>query len=48
MIRQGKVLAAGPLELELTSSNLSHCFGLPLVVERNGNDRWTAQGLPLT
>lgn len=48
MIRQGKVLAAGPLDLELTSSNLSRCFGLPLVVERNGNDRWTAQGLPLS
>lgn len=47
MIRQGKVLSAGPLDLELTSSNLSHCFGLPLVVERNGADRWTAQGLPL-
>ncbi|GGX94157.1 ABC transporter ATP-binding protein [Streptomyces hiroshimensis] len=47
MIRQGKVLAAGPVELELTSRNLSHCFGLPLVVERRG-DRWTAQGLPLS
>ncbi len=47
MIRQGKVLTAGPLDLELTSSNLSHCFGLPLIVERNG-DRWTAQGLPLS
>lgn len=46
MIRQGKVLAAGPIESELTARNLSHCFGLPLVVERNG-DRWTAQGLPL-
>jgi iron complex transport system ATP-binding protein len=46
MIRQGKVLAAGPIETELTSRNLSHCFGLPLVVEQNG-DRWTAQGLPL-
>ncbi|MFE9890527.1 ABC transporter ATP-binding protein [Streptomyces scopuliridis] len=46
MIRQGKVLAAGPVETELTSRNLSHCFGLPLVIERNG-DRWTAQGLPL-
>ena len=34
MIRQGKVLAAGPLELELTSRNLSLCFGLPLVVEQ--------------
>ncbi len=47
LIRQGKVLAAGPIDLELTSRNLSHCFGLPLVVERNG-DRWTAHGLPLT
>ncbi|MBY8887515.1 ABC transporter ATP-binding protein [Streptomyces sp. PTM05] len=46
MIRQGKVVAAGPIDLELTSRNLSHCFGLPLVVERHG-DRWTAQGLPL-
>ncbi len=47
MIRQGKVLTAGPVETELTSRNLSRCFGLPLVVERNG-ERWTAQGLPLT
>ncbi|WP_030675831.1 ABC transporter ATP-binding protein [Streptomyces rimosus] len=47
MIRQGKVLTAGPLDLELTSGNLSRCFGLPLIVERNG-DRWTAQGLPLS
>ncbi|MFI6289805.1 ABC transporter ATP-binding protein [Streptomyces sp. NPDC051018] len=46
MIRQGKVLAAGPVEMELTSRNLSHCFGLPLIVERVG-DRWTARGLPL-
>ncbi|WP_129838864.1 ABC transporter ATP-binding protein [Streptomyces sp. RFCAC02] len=46
LVRQGKVLTAGPLETTLTSSNLSHCFGLPLVVERQG-DRWTAHGLPL-
>ena len=46
LLRQGKVLAAGPIETTLTSASLSHCFGLPLVVERNG-DRWTAQGLPL-
>lgn len=46
MIRQGKVLAAGPLELELTSRNLSLCFGLPLVVDQLG-ERWTAHGLPL-
>lgn len=47
MIRQGRVLAAGPIDLELTSRNLSLCFGLPLVVERQ-DDRWTARGLPLT
>ncbi|CAL9400697.1 ABC transporter ATP-binding protein [Streptomyces albus] len=46
MLRQGRVLAAGPLETELTSRNLSLCFGLPLVVETQ-NGRWTAQGLPL-
>ncbi|MET3985923.1 ABC transporter ATP-binding protein [Streptomyces sp. PvR034] len=47
LIRQGKVVTAGPIDLELTSRNLSLCFGLPLLVERNENDRWTAQGLPL-
>jgi iron complex transport system ATP-binding protein len=46
MLRQGKVLASGPVETELTSRNLSLCFGLPLTVERSGQ-RWTAQGLPL-
>ncbi|MFI9582885.1 ABC transporter ATP-binding protein [Streptomyces sp. NPDC052236] len=46
MIRQGKVTAAGPMETELTSRNLSLCFGLPLLVEQNG-ERWTAHGLPL-
>ena len=46
MVQQGKLLAAGPLETELTSKNLSKCFGLPLVVEQHG-DRWSAQGLPL-
>ncbi|MFI1187822.1 ABC transporter ATP-binding protein [Streptomyces californicus] len=47
MIRQGKVLAAGPIETELSSRNLSRCFGLPLIVERTG-DRYTAHGLPLS
>jgi iron complex transport system ATP-binding protein len=46
MIRQGKVLAAGPMETELTSRNLSLCFGLPLLVEHR-SDRYTATGLPL-
>ncbi|WP_406380579.1 ABC transporter ATP-binding protein [Streptomyces sp. NBC_01618] len=47
MIRQGKVLAAGPMETELSSRNLSLCFGLPLIVEHTG-DRYTAHGLPLS
>ncbi|AWK08458.1 iron ABC transporter ATP-binding protein [Streptomyces spongiicola] len=47
MIRQGRVLTAGPMETELTSRNLSLCFGLPLLVERN-DERWTARGLPLS
>jgi iron complex transport system ATP-binding protein len=47
MIRQGELVAAGPLQTELTSVNLSRCFGLPLVVEPVG-DRWTAAGLPLS
>ncbi|GAB2750268.1 ABC transporter ATP-binding protein [Kitasatospora kifunensis] len=46
MVRQGKVLAAGPIDTELTARNLSLCFGLPLTLERHG-DRWSAQGLPL-
>ncbi|MFC7221367.1 ABC transporter ATP-binding protein [Streptomyces polyrhachis] len=46
MIRQGRVVAAGPLDTELTSRNLSRCFGLPLTLERKG-ERWTAAGLPL-
>ncbi|MFJ8044186.1 ABC transporter ATP-binding protein [Kitasatospora sp. NPDC096147] len=46
MIRQGKVLTAGPIDTELTARNLSRCFGLPLTLERHG-DRWAAQGLPL-
>ncbi|MFJ1703934.1 ABC transporter ATP-binding protein [Kitasatospora sp. NPDC088346] len=46
MIRQGKVLVAGPLDTTLTARNLSLCFGLPLTLERHG-DRWSAQGLPL-
>ncbi|NLW98706.1 MAG: ABC transporter ATP-binding protein [Actinomycetales bacterium] len=41
LLRGGKVVAAGPLELTLTDENLTETFGLPLHVERRG-DRWTA------
>lgn len=46
MINQGEITTAGPLHEVLTSRNLSKCFGLPLVVEQQG-ERWTARGLPL-
>ncbi|WP_042369570.1 ABC transporter ATP-binding protein [Streptacidiphilus neutrinimicus] len=46
MIRQGKVLAAGPIQETLTPRNLSLCFGLPLTLEHQ-DGRWAARGLPL-
>ncbi|HLS44013.1 MAG TPA: ABC transporter ATP-binding protein [Ornithinicoccus sp.] len=42
MLREGRVVAAGPIELTLTDENLSAAFGLPLVVERRG-ERWSAR-----
>ena len=42
LLRDGRIVAAGPLELTLTAENLSATFGLPLVVERHG-DRWSAR-----
>ena len=42
MLREGKVIAAGPIELTLTEDNLSKTFGLPLVLERH-DDRWSAR-----
>lgn len=41
LMREGRIVAAGPVELVLTAANLSATFGLPLVVERHG-DRWSA------
>lgn len=42
LLREGTVVAAGPLEVTLTAANLSTTFGLPLVVERHGQ-RWAAR-----
>ena len=36
LLRDGRIVAAGPLEITLTAENLSATFGLPLVVERHG------------
>jgi iron complex transport system ATP-binding protein len=42
LLRQGRVVAAGPIEITLTEANLSETFGLPLVREQHGR-RWTAR-----
>ncbi|MDE9364470.1 ABC transporter ATP-binding protein [Luteipulveratus sp. YIM 133132] len=42
MLREGKVVAAGPLELALTEANLSATFGMPLTLDRHG-ERWSAR-----
>ena len=42
LLRDGAVLAAGPLDETLTSTNLSECFGLDLTLERR-HGRWTAR-----
>jgi len=42
LLRDGRVVAQGPLELALTDETLSETFGLPLVLERRGQ-RFTAR-----
>jgi len=42
MLRDGRVLAQGPLEDVLTSDSLSACFDLPLELEHR-NGRWHSQ-----
>ncbi len=42
LLREGRVVAAGPVELTLTQENLERTFGLPLTLERHA-DRWTAR-----
>ncbi len=46
LMRRGTVLRAGPVQEVFTESNLSRCFGLPLIVERRGA-RWTARAVPI-
>ncbi len=42
LLRDGKVVAAGPIEITLTQANLEATFGLPLVLEQHGR-RYTAR-----
>ncbi|GAB3742503.1 ABC transporter ATP-binding protein [Nocardiopsis nanhaiensis] len=44
LIRDGRVVQAGPLDEVMTAEHLSETFGLPLKVERDG-DRWTARAV---
>lgn len=46
LLREGAVVAAGPISETLTSQNLTQTFGLPLIVEQRG-DRYTARSLSL-
>ena len=39
LLRNGDVLAAGPIRDVITAAALSECFGLPLELERR-NGRW--------
>jgi iron complex transport system ATP-binding protein len=42
LLREGRVVAAGPLLRTLTAANLSACFGLPLELTEAGG-RWTCR-----
>lgn len=42
LLRQGRVVAAGPIAETLQADTLSACFGLPLTLRRDG-DRWTCR-----
>ena len=42
LMREGRIVAAGPVEITLTAENLSRTFGMPLVLERHG-ERWSAR-----
>lgn len=47
LLREGELVAAGPIAETLTSQNLTRAFGLPLVVEARG-ERFTARSLQLS
>jgi iron complex transport system ATP-binding protein len=47
LIRDGAIVAAGPIESTLTAANLTSAFGLPLALDRHG-DRWSARAVTVT
>lgn len=42
LLREGRLIASGPLMQTLTSDSLSECFGVSLVVEKRANGRLSA------
>jgi len=42
LLRAGRIVAQGPIEITLTEDNLSRTFGMPLELERRG-ERWAAR-----
>jgi iron complex transport system ATP-binding protein len=42
MLREGQVVATGPIDSTLTSASLSDCFDMPLVLERRTDGRMAA------
>lgn len=42
MLRDGLVVADGPIDDTLTSAALSECFAMPLQLERRADGRWSA------
>jgi iron complex transport system ATP-binding protein len=45
LLRDGAIVAAGPIGTALTAESLGETFGLPLVLERH-NGRWAARAKP--
>ena len=46
LLRDGKVVAAGPVDDTLDAVRLSDCFGLPLVLDRRADGRLSAWAAP--
>jgi iron complex transport system ATP-binding protein len=44
LLRQGRIVAAGPIDEALTSETLTQAFGLPLELHRNGR-RYAARAV---
>lgn len=47
MLRDGEVVARGPIHRHLTARNLSDCFGMPLQLERRADGRLSAWHAPV-